>query len=103
MAEQSRGLSRLTVSPVHQDDADGKEGDDGGEEIGCRYTVNSEERPVQAARSSKRSDGGVGVVAVKHQAMGQEALPKPTARGVRERGRMSGITFRSSRSALPSP
>lgn len=85
MAEQSRGLSP-TVSPVHQDDADGKEGHNGGEEIGCRYTVDSGEHLVLATRCSKCSDGGVGVVAVKHQAMGQEALPKPTGRGVRERG-----------------
>lgn len=84
------------MPPVHQDDADGKEGNGGGEEIGCRYTVEHHLSLVLAGRISGAavaqdcshtcSDEGVGVVAVKHQALGKVALSEATGRRVRERG-----------------
>lgn len=78
--------------PVHQNDADGKEGGGDSEKIGCRYTV--EHHLALAGRISGTavgqgctfSDKEVGVVAIKHQALGKGALPEAMGRGVSERG-----------------
>lgn len=85
-----------TVPPVDQDDKDGEEGDNGGEQIGCRYTVEHHLSLGLTGRISCAavaqgctrtcSVEGVGVVAVKHQALGKVALPEATCREVRERG-----------------
>lgn len=84
-----------TFPPVHQDDADGKESNGGGEEIGCRNTVEHHLSLVLAGRTSGAavaqgcsrtcSDEEVGVVAVKHQALRKVALPEAMGKGVRER------------------
>lgn len=98
----------LTVPPVYQDDADGKEGDDGGEEIGRGDTVEHHLRrfgrstitgPQRCCCTS--SDDGAVVVAIKHQAPGQGALPEATDRGLRERE--PEIEPRSLKPILPSP
>lgn len=98
----------LTVPPVHQDDAGGKEGDDGGEEIGRGDAVEHHLRcfgrsAISGAQrcSCTSSDDGAVVVAIKHQALGQGALPEATDGGLRERE--PEIEPHSLKPVLPSP
>lgn len=98
----------LTVPPVHQDDADDKEGDDGGEEISCGDAEEHHLRrfgrsAISGAQrcSCTSSDDGAVVVAIKHQALGQGALPEATDGGLRERE--SELEPHSLKPVLPSP
>lgn len=74
----------LIVQPVHQDDAHNEVGDGDGKEIGCTYAVRHNLGFVSVTvwtmlfSSLTHFDDGVGVLAIKHQTLGENSLPEKT-------------------------